>query len=396
LVENSGMEVLVAGAGIAGMAAAIAMTKAGHDVVLVERATELREIGAALSLWPNALASLDRLGVGPQVRAMGLEAPTALIRSTEGRTIARFDRAAMRRALGGLPVIVLRSQLQAALLEACEWLKLEIRLGETVDEVAPGGDGVDVTTSRRRDSFEAVIGADGINSTVRSTVAGSQQRDCNRLVWRALIQDPDGLVDSTWLTVGTELQLIASPAPDGLIYWAADTPGRTGPATDTADPKEILRARFGNWHPPIPEIIEATPPGSLVVNSIFDRIPPQKLHSGRVLLVGDAAHAMTPDLGQGACQAIEDAAVLQACAAAEGGAEPATLFATFERVRLRRVRRIVRDSYAIGRLATAPSQLAGRARDSLTRLIPEALHNRRLAVYASTGALEHQLRQVNR
>jgi 2-polyprenyl-6-methoxyphenol hydroxylase-like FAD-dependent oxidoreductase len=290
---------------------------------------------------------------------------------------------------------VLRSQLQAALLEGCERLKLEIRLGETVNEVAPARDVMAVTTSRRQDTFDAVIGADGIKSAVRSVVADSEQRDCKRVVWRALIPNRDGLVKSTWLTVGTELQLIASPAPGGLIYWAADTPGSAEPLTDSAEPREILRARFGNWHAPIPEIIEATPPDSLIMNSVFDRKPPGRLHRGRVLLVGDAAHAMTPDLGQGACQAIEDAAVLMACAAAPGGSEPAELFGRFERVRLPRVQHIVRDSYALGRLATTPSKLAARARDVLTGLIPETLHNRRLAGYASTAALERQLHRVN-
>lgn len=389
------MEVLVAGAGIAGLSAAIAMMKAGHRVTIMERAAELREIGAALSIWPNALAALDHLGVGEEVRAVGVEAPTASIRSANGAAIVRFDTNAMRRALDGLPVVVLRAGLQAALHTECARLGAEIRLGQAVEEVWARGRQVTVRTAAYDTTFDVAIGADGINSKLRSAVvADDKLRDCDRTAWRAVIPNHDGLVTETWLTVGVALQLIASPAPDGLAYWAADTPGSDAAETDQTDPREVLRRRFSGWHHPISEIIEATPPSSVIVNRIYDRRPPQKLQRGPVLLVGDAAHAMTPDLGQGACQALEDAALLLACARAQPAAEPSSIFESFERVRLRRVRQMVRDSYGIGRLATAPSRFAARTRDVLTRLIPEPINNRRLAVYASATAFGYQLQKA--
>ncbi len=100
---------------------------------------------------------------------------------------------------------------------------------------------------------------------------------------------------------------------------------------------------------------------------------------------------MTPDLGQGACQALEDAALLLACARCRPAAGPADLFEAFERLRLHRARRMVRDSYAIGRMAVTPSRFAAGARDAMTRLMPESLANRRLATYASTAAFLRQL-----
>jgi 2-polyprenyl-6-methoxyphenol hydroxylase-like FAD-dependent oxidoreductase len=390
--HSSEMLVFIAGAGIAGLSGAIAMTKAGHEVTVVERATELREIGAALSIWPNALAALDSLGVGEQVRAVGVEAHTAGIRSTTGATIARFDPGAVRRALGGTPVVVSRAGLQAVLRHECSRLGVGVRLNERLEKVSVGGGSVMVTTTSGEATFAAAIGADGINSTVRRAVVGQDElRDCDRTAWRALIPNPDGLISDAWLTVGVGLQLIASPATDGLAYWAADTPGSDAVISDGIDPKELLRRRFGGWHDPIPKIIEATPSESLIVNRVVDRRPPSRLHYGPILLVGDAAHAMTPDLGQGACQAIEDAALLFACARARPTAAPSTVFEAFEQVRLHRVRKIVADSYRIGRLATTSSRLAAGTRDVLTRLLPESISNRRLATYASTAAFEQQL-----
>lgn len=388
--QNTRMHTFVAGAGIAGLAAAIAMRSAGHDVVVAEKASELHEIGAALSLWPNAIAALTHLGLAEEIRAVSVEAPTASILRTNGTPLVKFDTDSMRSALGGLPVVVLRADLQGVLLEACRRLDIEVRLSEPVASVTIRQDQAVVTTKNAEAIFDAVIGADGINSTVRATVVDADdRRACNRTAWRAVIANQERVIDRTWLTVGPALQLIASPTPHGLAYWAADTPKYHGPTASSESLKEHLLGLFGGWHQPIPGVIEQTPAESLIVTDLFDRPPPKRICQGPVVLVGDASHAMTPDLGQGACQALEDAAVLLACA--QGTGRSPELFSDFERRRLRHVRTIVRDSHAIGRLATVRQPLAARLRDLTVRATPEWLNNRRLSTYASTTALRAQI-----
>lgn len=380
----------MAGGGIAGLASAIAMSKAGHDVLVAERASELREIGAALSLWPNALTALDCLGLGEQVRSHSIEAPTASILSRRGRPLVRFDTDAMRAALGGLPVVMLRADLQSVLLEACREMDVEVRRSATVRDVRVDPDGVMAVTDAGEEHAEALVGADGINSLVRTWVVGhDDRRDCHRTAWRAVIANVGGLITDTWLSVGPGLQLIASPAPRGLAYWAADTPKYVPVGDPTTGSKSELSRLFGNWHNPIPAIIDATPAEDLIISDIFDRRPPSRLSRDRVVLVGDAAHAMTPDLGQGACQALEDAAVLLACTKDTPLAPD--LFAAFEKRRLRHVRTIVRDSHAIGRLATSSKSPTVALRNAAIRLTPEFVNTRRLASYASVRALTSQV-----
>ncbi len=295
----------------------------------------------------------------------------------------------MRAALGGLPVVVLRADLQAVLLEACRKLDVEVRKSVAVCDVHVDRDRVVVVTDAGEEHAESLVGADGINSTVRTWVVGKDgRRDCNRTAWRAVIDNNDGLISDTWLTIGTGIQLIASPAPRGLAYWAADTPKYVPAGGPTAGSKSELFRLFGSWHKPIPAIIEATPAEDLVMSDIFDRRPPGRLSRDRVVLVGDAAHAMTPDLGQGACQGLEDAAILLACSKHTSTA--LDLFAAFEKRRLRHVRTIVRDSHAIGRLATTSKPLASALRNTLIRLTPETVNNRRLANYASAKAFTTQ------
>jgi 2-polyprenyl-6-methoxyphenol hydroxylase-like FAD-dependent oxidoreductase len=383
------MRTLVAGGGIAGLSAAIAMRRAGHEALVTEKASELQEIGAALSLWPNALAALDYLGLGERVRACSVESPTASIRSSSGHTLVHFDTDAMRQALGGLPLVVLRADLQTVLLETCRELGVEVRLSAALRDLRVDETSVTAVTDIGDDHVDSVVGADGINSCARKWVAGPDGlRDCNRTAWRAVITNQEGLISETWLTVGTGLQLIASQATNGSAYWAADTPKYLPDNHPGTEPKRELYRLFGGWHAPIPAIIEATPAESLVISDIFDRKPPNRLSRDRIVLVGDAAHAMTPDLGQGACQGLEDAAILLACGKDQLDARD--IFAIFERRRLRRVSTIVRDSYAAGRLATTARPFAALLRDSIISLMPEALNNRRLANYASVKAFAAQ------
>jgi 2-polyprenyl-6-methoxyphenol hydroxylase-like FAD-dependent oxidoreductase len=386
------MELLIAGGGIAGLSAAIAMAKSGYSVTVAERARDIREIGAALSLWPNALAALDRLGVGEKVRSIGVESPSSSIRSQRGKTLVRFDTRTLSTALGGLPTVVLRAGLQRALLEECDRLHVNIHLRRNLDRVWTDGDTVVVRCDDSQTTFDAVIGADGFNSVVRQAVPlGDALRDCNRTAWRALIPNLVGLIIDTWLTVGVGLQFIAAPAPDGLGYWAADTTGVDSSKMSGIDALKMLRRDFGGWHDPIPEIIGSTSPDALIVNRLFDRPPPRTLHNESILLVGDAAHVMTPDLGQGACQALEDAALLLHCASVDPSTQPRALFAHFETVRLKRVRRVVRDSQRIGRMATTSSSIGARMRDLGLLLGPSAIRNRQIRRYASVRAFGRQL-----
>jgi 2-polyprenyl-6-methoxyphenol hydroxylase-like FAD-dependent oxidoreductase len=390
MCSTTDMRTVVAGGGIAGLASALAMSMAGHEVLVTERASELREIGAALSLWPNALAALDRLGLGEEVRSQSVESPTASIRSSSGRALVRFDTAAMRAALEGLPVVILRADLQSILLHACRDIDVEVRPSTSVLDVRVQRDSVVALTDSGEERADALVGADGSNSVVRSWVVGQDlPRDCNRTAWRAVIANVDRRISDTWLSVGPGLQLIASPAPKDLAYWAADTSKRLSVGGAATDPKGELFRLFGGWHAPIPAIIEATPAKDLIINDIFDRRPPRRLSRDSVGLVGDAAHAMTPDLGQGACQALEDAAVLLACATETS--EIAELFAAYEKRRLRHIGRIVRDSHAIGRLATTSSSPGAALRNALIRLTPSSVNNRRLASYASVRALNRQV-----
>jgi 2-polyprenyl-6-methoxyphenol hydroxylase-like FAD-dependent oxidoreductase len=154
------------------------------------------------------------------------------------------------------------------------------------------------------------------------------------------------------------------------------------------DKKAFLQAAFGGWHDPIGALIERTDEDQLVIADFYDSVP-RRLSAGPVVLLGDAAHPMTPDLGQGACQGIEDAVVLAACLDTEPD-RPAAL-AKYESARLQRVRTIVRDSRRIGRIATVRSPIVAAMRDVGTRHMPGWLNARLVARYASEDAFRRSL-----
>jgi 2-polyprenyl-6-methoxyphenol hydroxylase-like FAD-dependent oxidoreductase len=220
-----------------------------------------------------------------------------------------------------------------------------------------------------------LIAADGINSLVRrSLIPGSEPRFAGYTCWRAITHAPDLVRGATeYWGVGRRIGLIQLKR--GQLYYFACTRAREGNGRARLASPEDLAMLFTDFGKTIPDLIRDTPANALIWNDVFDIAPIPRFAFGRILLVGDAAHASTPDMGQGACQAVEDATVLASCLATESAD---SAFAAFERQRIGRAHRIQRMSRWMGRMAQLGSPTLARLRNTILRLIPAKIVQRSL------------------
>ncbi|WP_084960190.1 FAD-dependent monooxygenase [Thermoactinospora rubra] len=338
----------VIGAGIGGLTAAVALRRRGWEVTVLERAARLEPVGAGLAIAANALKALDTLGLGDEVRGLASIQGTAGLRRWDGRWLTRTteDRAAAR--FGDSVVLLRRATLTGMLLDRLP--EGALRLGVTVESVA----------DLRADlGADLVVAADGIHSAARRELFPGHPRPvyAGITAWRALVPRPAGVTLRTTESWGPGLVFGVMPMADEWVYlYATDT---LPAGTVLADEKAELLRRFGHWHDPIPHLLEAADNARILRNDVYHlREPLPAMHRGTVALLGDAAHPMTPNLGQGACQAIEDAVVLAACADPEGhGLERYTA------ARLRRTAMVTARSAAICRITGWRNPLAVRLRD---------------------------------
>ncbi len=391
MAATSECDVLVVGGGIAGLTAAIALKRVGLKVQIFERATALTQAGTALSLWPNALAALARLDLTSAISKIGVEEPAGTIRDWTGRKIVTIDQGRLYQHLGTPTLVVHRGDLQKALLQSAS--DISIMMHATVTSVASNEDEGVVTMSDGR-AFHArlVLGCDGIGSVARTRIGNPEPRFTGRTSWRAVLDGPSDLISETCLTAGQGKQFIVSHLRGGLVYWAADIALPEGANGAMVDRKKFLLKSFSGWHHPIAELIDRTDEDQLVIADVYDSIP-NHLFRGRIALLGDAAHPMTPDLGQGACQSIEDGVVLAACLAKTSDIDSA--LADFEKARLRRVRMMVQDSRRLGMIATADSEIASRVRNALVAHMPDWLNRNLVARYASEASFLKSLAKVS-
>jgi 2-polyprenyl-6-methoxyphenol hydroxylase-like FAD-dependent oxidoreductase len=352
----------VVGAGVAGLAAACALCRAGFAVTVLERAPALRAVGGALILWSNALATLDRLGLRAGLLALASTQVVARgeFRDARGELLASLPIAKLARKHCAETVVVARADLLALLAEHAGPIRFghELRaLRDTGDEViATVGDGGELR-------FALLVGADGLRSTVREALGAHQPiRRAQQDIWvgtcdgSALPLSP-GVVTAT---VGTGRRFWRTLLGDGRAYWYA-----TMPSSERVADLAGLAALYAGWHAPIADLIARTRAADAVRTSIKDRAPSPVWGAGRVTLVGDSAHAMTPDLGQGACQAIESA-----CALAESlrtCPDLVTAVRDYERRRYERTAEVNRLSWLIARSSETPSQAVRWLRDTAIR-----------------------------
>jgi 2-polyprenyl-6-methoxyphenol hydroxylase-like FAD-dependent oxidoreductase len=373
--------ILVVGAGITGLATAVALQRRGHEVAVIEERTDTSS-GAGISIWPNALAALDEIGLGDAVREAGGRVTAGALRWRDGSWLRHPTRERLVRALGEPLVVIRRSALTKVLADALS--DGTVHTGLSARELVTTADGVRITLSDSTTREPAaVVGADGTGSVVARHLNGALAHHyAGYTAWRGVADysiDPD--VAGEVLGPGIEFGHV--PLAADHTYWFATQRIAEGQASPQRE-LGYLKARFASWADPIPAVLAATDPDDVLRNDLYDRAEARQWSRGPIVVVGDAAHPMRPHLGQGGCQGLEDAAVLARFV--DGADDLAAAFARFAAFRRPRVRALVRESKVIGQLVNLRpaflSGLAGRA----TVLMPEALMTRHLAQVAARSA----------
>ena len=346
------------------MAAALALHRAGQDVMVFERAPAFAEVGTGMSLWPNATRILQSLGLLDQVRARGEEVTQFNLHRPNGRMISTVN-------MTGYPTPALcmhRAELHRTLYQPLPSRCLVNN--EVFQSFAQDDDGVTAKFASGREArADGLIGADGINSLIRAQLHGAEPAAYRGYcIWRGLAPDPGGLVrghiSETW---GAGQRFGIMPIGQGRICWYATRNGpRSQPDAAEGRKAEVLEL-FRDWHGPIPALIAVTPAASILKNDACDRPSLRQWGRGVVTLLGDSAHPMTPNVGQGACMAIEDAACLAKLL--PGAADVAAGFRNYERLRRTRTAFIARQSRRIGMIGQWKNPLMVRGRDFITRLV---------------------------
>jgi 2-polyprenyl-6-methoxyphenol hydroxylase-like FAD-dependent oxidoreductase len=358
---------LIVGAGIGGLAAAIALRQSAIDVEVFEQADSIQEVGAGISLWANAIEALDAIGVGGAIRAASVEYTVGGLRTADGSVLTQVSTDELVRVFGTPVVVLHRADLVASLLRTLPPGTLS--LGSRCLSVRQDDRSVTVQMADGRTaSGDLLIGADGLNSVVRAALHGQHPpayAGCT--AWRAVVPFDTTTIRASESWGGGNL-FGQVPISGNRVYWYAAKRAPAGERPPAAK-AELLRL-FGNWHEPIGALIDAAHESAILQNDIFDRAPLRAWGKGRITLLGDAAHPMTPFLGQGGCQALEDAVVLGRrlrCASDL----PAALRA-YEAERIPRANAFVRRSRLVGRIARMRNPLAVALRNALfARLDPQ-------------------------
>lgn len=357
---------LIAGGGIGGLTLAALLQRRGLPFLVLERTSRFNTLGAGLVLQPNAVKALRIGGIDQSVLSRGSAMEVLQIRNASGRVLSSLAGASFRAAFQAGAFGFHRATLHAALLDLVPHASLRLSASLSAFENTAEGVVALLETGERIEG-SALVGADGINSAVRRQRLGDgEPRYSGYTSWRGVTERgslwPAGQMSESWGR-GARFGLVAI---DGdRLYWFATA---NGPAGDRDSSKAGLRERFAKWHAPIESVIEVTPDEAILRTDIADREPVASWSENRVTLLGDAAHPMTPDLGQGGGQAIEDAVVLDLCLSAS--ADPATAFRDYEARRLSRTARVVKEARRFGRLGQLENPAALALRDLAAGWVP--------------------------
>jgi len=369
-----GTKIAVIGGGIGGLTTAIALARQGMAVEVYEQAPALEEVGAGVGLWPNAMAAFEQIGLADQVAKLATPVDKQGLMRLDGSWLLCLPAELMTQRWGAGFVSVHRAELQQLL--AAELDPAVIHLGARCTGLQDNGQAVIARFADGRVvEADVLVGADGVHSAVRTALFGPAPLRYRGYTAVRSITPPRSvpLPRDSWEIWGRGAKFGQGPTSgDRVIWWAAwNAPAGGMQDGDTA---ALVRKHFGTWPDPIPAIIEATPGAALIRTDIYDRRPARTWGRGRVVLIGDAIHPMTPDLAQGACQAIVDGTTLATCLAASG--DPPTALRAFQRRRWRNAAATTLMARNMGAMGQWKGHTVCTARNSLIRSIPLSLQLR--------------------
>ncbi|ENX33732.1 hypothetical protein F889_02395 [Acinetobacter colistiniresistens] len=308
------MNIAIVGAGMGGLTAGIALKKFGHQVMIYEQAAEILPVGAAISLWSNGVKCLNYLGLTDQIQALGGQMESlAYVDGLSQQTMTQFSLSPLYKEVGQRAYPVARADLQQLLMQ--QFGLEDIKLGMKMTEIESHQD--DVTLHFQDGSqitADLLIGADGTHSLTRQFVLGYQveRRYAGYVNWNGLVDIDEAIAPSMqWTTyIGEGKRVSLMPVAQNRFYFFFDVPLAAGLENQREQYQQDLKSHFSGWCEPVQKLIERLDVQKTNRVEIHDIEPFMDFYKGRVVLLGDAAHSTTPDIGQGGCQAMEDAIYL--------------------------------------------------------------------------------------
>lgn len=373
---NTSSTFTIIGGGIAGLTTAIALNRLGLRTTVFEAAPVVRPVGAGLVLAANAMQAISRLGISRKVAAHGRQLDAFTILDERGSPLTRTDTRLVNQRYGTHNFTIHRADLHRVLLGQLP--TDTIRTGKRAVQLDQNDKGVTVRfDDDTTHTSDYLLVADGIHSPLRrQLLPDSTPRYAGYTCWRAVVDWPGNTLTEATETWGSRGRVGVVPLTGDQVYWFAcvNAPAKSAPMRRTT--VGDLAERFARYHAPIPQLLAHTPDEALLWNDIVDLKPLARYAFGRTLLLGDAAHATTPNMGQGACQAIEDAVVLASVLVRQPTAEQA--FTAFEQRRMVRTHYVTNTSWRLGKLAQTTNPLLMALRNGLFRRLPASLNERQL------------------